>query len=47
MIGRTIWKSDDPERTVSALVDIVHEGASVEEAWDEAEPAAVTSGRED
>lgn len=46
MIGRTIWKSDDPERTVSALMDIVHEGASVEEVWDETEPAAVPSGRE-
>ncbi|MBX0325987.1 fructose-1,6-bisphosphate aldolase [Halomicroarcula sp. F13] len=47
MIGRTIWKSDDPERTVSALNEIVHEGASVEEVWDEAEPQAVASGRED
>lgn len=34
MIGRTIWKSDDPARTVGALTDIVHEGASVEDVWD-------------
>lgn len=46
MIGRTIWKSEDPARTVSALTKIVHEGASVEEVWDEAEPAAITSGQE-
>lgn len=46
MIGRTIWKSEDPARTVSALMEIVHEGASVEEVWDEPEPAAVTGGRE-
>ncbi|EJN57366.1 class I fructose-bisphosphate aldolase [Halogranum rubrum] len=46
MIGRTIWKSENPARTVSALMEIVHEGASVEEVWDEREPAAVTGGRE-
>lgn len=46
MIGRTIWKSEDPERTVSALMEIVHEDASVEEVWDEAEQAAVPSGRD-
>lgn len=34
MIGRTIWKSDDPTRTVAALTDIVHEGASVDHVWD-------------
>jgi DhnA family fructose-bisphosphate aldolase class Ia len=34
MIGRTIWKSADPARTVSALRRIVHEGASVAEVWD-------------
>lgn len=34
MIGRTIWKSDDPARTVAALTQIVHEGASVSEVWD-------------
>lgn len=34
MIGRTIWKSDDPEQTVSALTEIVHEGASVSDVWD-------------
>ncbi|MFB6297102.1 MAG: class I fructose-bisphosphate aldolase [Salinirussus sp.] len=34
MIGRGIWKSADPERTVSALRDIVHEGATVEEVWE-------------
>jgi DhnA family fructose-bisphosphate aldolase class Ia len=44
MIGRTIWKSDDPARTVSALMKIVHEGAAVEEVWDEPEQAAVVDG---
>lgn len=34
MIGRSIWKSDDPSRTVSALSRIVHEGASVDDVWD-------------
>ncbi|PSP82280.1 fructose-1,6-bisphosphate aldolase [Halobacteriales archaeon QS_1_68_17] len=34
MIGRTIWKSDDPARTVAALNDIVHRGASVAEVWE-------------
>jgi DhnA family fructose-bisphosphate aldolase class Ia len=46
MIGRTIWKSEDPARTVSALMEIVHQGASVEEVWDDSEAAAVPSGRE-
>jgi DhnA family fructose-bisphosphate aldolase class Ia len=44
MIGRTIWKSDDPARTVSALMKIIHEGAAVEEVWDEPEQAAVVDG---
>ena len=44
MIGRTIWKSDDPARTVSALMKIVHGGAAVEEVWDEPEQAAVVDG---
>lgn len=34
MIGRTIWKSQDPARTVSALTEIVHEGTTVREIWD-------------
>lgn len=34
MIGRTIWKSDDPARTVAALTEIVHEDASVSDVWD-------------
>lgn len=34
MIGRTIWKADDPARTVEALNRIVHEGRSVEDVWD-------------
>lgn len=34
MIGRTIWKSDDPTRTVDALTKIVHEGATVNDVWD-------------
>jgi DhnA family fructose-bisphosphate aldolase class Ia len=46
MIGRTIWKSDDPARTVSALMSIVHEGASVEEVWDESEQVAIVDGQE-
>jgi DhnA family fructose-bisphosphate aldolase class Ia len=44
MIGRTIWKSEDPARTVAALMKIVHEDASVEEVWDEPEQAAVVDG---
>ncbi len=46
MIGRTIWKSEDPARTVTALMKIVHEGASVEEAWDEPDQAAIVGGQE-
>jgi DhnA family fructose-bisphosphate aldolase class Ia len=34
MIGRTIWKSDDPARTVGALAEIVHKDASVGDVWD-------------
>lgn len=34
MIGRRIWKSDDPARTVSALTGIVHDGRSVADVWD-------------
>lgn len=34
MIGRRIWKSEDPARTVAALNDIVHDGRSVSEVWD-------------
>jgi len=34
MIGRTIWKSEDPARTVDALTDIVHDGAAVDDVWD-------------
>lgn len=34
MIGRTIWKSDDPARTVDALTRIVHEGAAAADVWD-------------
>ncbi|WP_416841457.1 class I fructose-bisphosphate aldolase [Haloferax sp. DFSO52] len=46
MIGRTIWKSDDPERTVEALMSIVHDGATVDEVWGSAESAAVPDGGE-
>jgi hypothetical protein len=46
MIGRTIWKSEDPSRTVEALMKIVHEGASVEEVWGEPEQAAIVDGQE-
>jgi DhnA family fructose-bisphosphate aldolase class Ia len=34
MIGRSIWKADDPARTVAALSQVVHEGASTGEVWD-------------
>lgn len=34
MIGRRIWKSDDPARTVAALNEIVHDGRSVDDVWD-------------
>lgn len=34
MIGRTIWKSEDPARTIEALTDIVHEDATVNDVWD-------------
>lgn len=34
MIGRTIWKSDNPERTVAALDEIVHDGRRVADVWD-------------
>jgi len=33
MIGRSIWKSDDPAHTVGALNRIVHEGASTGDVW--------------
>jgi DhnA family fructose-bisphosphate aldolase class Ia len=34
VVGRSIWKSDDPAGTVAAFSDIVHEGATVDEVWD-------------
>ncbi len=33
MIGRTIWKSDNPTQTVAALRQVVHEGATVNDIW--------------
>lgn len=33
MIGRSVWKSDAPADTVAALRAIVHDGASVDEAF--------------
>ena len=33
MIGRSIWKSEDPAATVSALNEIVHDGAAVDDVW--------------
>lgn len=46
MIGRTIWKSDDPEKTIRALNSIVHDGASVDEVWGSTESAAIPDGGE-
>jgi DhnA family fructose-bisphosphate aldolase class Ia len=34
VIGRTIWKADEPSRTVAALTEIVHNDASASEVWD-------------
>lgn len=34
MIGRSIWKSADTGKTISAMNRIVHDGASVEAVWD-------------
>jgi DhnA family fructose-bisphosphate aldolase class Ia len=34
MIGRTIWKSDDPGKTISALNEIVHNDATVNDVWE-------------
>jgi len=34
MIGRGIWQSENPARTVDALDRIVHEGAAAAEVWD-------------
>lgn len=47
MIGRTIWKSEDPERTVGALMQIVHEDAEVDDVWDTMEAKPVPDGGED
>ncbi|MBB6645697.1 class I fructose-bisphosphate aldolase [Halobellus ruber] len=47
MIGRTIWKSADPERTVGALMRIVHEGAEVDDVWDTTDARPVPDGGED
>jgi len=33
MVGRSIWKSEDPTRTITAINRIVHDGASVDEVW--------------
>ncbi|MUW13389.1 fructose-1,6-bisphosphate aldolase [Halorubrum sp. CBA1125] len=35
MIGRSIWQTDDPAAVVSAMNEIVHEGASVDAVWDD------------
>ena len=34
MIGRGIWKSEDPARTVEAINRIVHDGAGAAEVWE-------------
>ncbi|KAB1185340.1 MULTISPECIES: class I fructose-bisphosphate aldolase [Haloferax] len=46
MIGRTIWKSEDPEQTVRALMSIVHDGASVDEVWESTESTPMPDGGE-
>ena len=33
MVGRSIWKSEDPTQTITAINRIVHDGASVDEVW--------------
>lgn len=33
IVGRSIWQTEDPTAVVSSLMDVVHETASVEEAW--------------
>jgi len=33
VIGRSVWQSDDPAAVTRALGEIVHEGASVDDAW--------------
>lgn len=32
--GRNIYQHDNPKAVVAALMGIIHEGASGEEAWD-------------
>ncbi|MFD1600511.1 class I fructose-bisphosphate aldolase [Halobellus rarus] len=34
MIGRSIWKTDDPTSVVRALEGIVHDGKSADDVWD-------------
>lgn len=34
MIGRSIWKTEDPTSVIAALDGIVHEGRSVADVWD-------------
>lgn len=34
IIGRSAWQTDDPARVVTAMNDIVHDGAAVDVAWD-------------
>jgi DhnA family fructose-bisphosphate aldolase class Ia len=36
MIGRSIWKADNPAAVISALNKIVHEGETVDDAWEPA-----------
>lgn len=33
VIGRSIWKAEDPTAVIGAMNEIVHEGASVEDVW--------------
>lgn len=37
IVGRSIWQPDSTDRILGALNHIVHEGATVETAWNEAE----------
>lgn len=34
VIGRSVWQTDDPAAVTRALGEIVHEGASVDAAWE-------------
>ncbi|MCD2201457.1 fructose-1,6-bisphosphate aldolase [Halobacterium sp. KA-4] len=33
MIGRSIWQKEDPRAVISALSEVVHDGANVDDVW--------------